>query len=431
MLNGAQRMSDKPASNKTLLIVDDDPSVLQLIELLVGPLVAKLWTSLDPNEGMRLAIQHSPSLILLDNHMGYMLGVQVLEKLRKIPATAEIPIIMMTADNSVETVQRAAGQHLQGYLLKPCDPDVLLAKLAPWLDLPQDRPRFEMAAKLELSPEQAHQLEMRSLLQVLGLIAHELNLLSVGARSAERLSLSLQQLQSFRQNLSAPPPRLDLFAEFAPFENGLFGQLALFWQEYTDIAHKYRAASEKNLRALFRLLRERVQDFSARMGDPFGWKALPTEQVRPHLAYPAEAADVNALSNYETDYSQLEALLDRHTVALEIRGSEPGLIVIPMLLLDVLHDLSAYAYQHSPKHGELGLQLIEDGKLLKLMVSDTGPGMSVEQIKALTTSEPSDQALLKAYRATRQLGGKMWLSSQPGAGTDIMLELPVPEAIQN
>lgn len=95
-------MSTKPTH--TLLLIDDDLSMHRLVNELFKSQVKQLWLSENPHEGLRLALTHKPSLILLDNHMPSMNGTEVLQHLREIPGTHDIPVIMMTADNQLATV---------------------------------------------------------------------------------------------------------------------------------------------------------------------------------------------------------------------------------------------------------------------------------------------------------------------------------------
>ena len=92
----------------------------------------------------------------------------------------------------------------------------------------------------------------------------------------------------------------------------------------------------------------------------------------------------------------------------------------------VLRGLSARAYAQTPPGGELGLRLRTGEGLLKLTVSDTGAGLSADQLKALAGKPPTDAALLNACRITRLLGGRIWLAAQAGAGTDVLIEIPLP-----
>lgn len=110
---------------KSLLAVDDDPGMLRLIQLLFAQDFADILVSEDPHEGLRLAITYKPTLVLLDNDMPGMQGLEVLAQLRSMPTTRSIPVILLTADNQLESVLSARQHQANAYLLKPCNPQVL------------------------------------------------------------------------------------------------------------------------------------------------------------------------------------------------------------------------------------------------------------------------------------------------------------------
>ncbi|MEZ0369070.1 MAG: ATP-binding protein, partial [Candidatus Sericytochromatia bacterium] len=300
--------------------------------------------------------------------------------------------------------------------------------LGPWLGLVQERPSRELNAKLQLTPEQEHVLDMRCLLNVLSRLAHELNLLTLGAKDVVVLKSALTKLQGFRQALGQPPPRLDLFGQFTRFEAEVFSQLADLWQEHPELAGKLRSACEDNLRVLFEVLRERAQEFMARVSNPLGWKALSLAQVRALLSYPLEAAGSNSLAQYRPRYNELEQPPEDYLVEIVIRSRETDRIQIPLLLQDVMRELSAFAYEQTPPGGRIRMRLEEERRRLTLQVSDGGQGLTLETLKRLAEYGPDEPALLKAYSVSRQLGGHMSLCSRPGAGIDVILEIPTPSA---
>ena len=67
-------------------------------------------------------------------------GLELLQQLRDMPSTQHLPVIMMTADSSSHTVQRAVQAKVAGYLLKPLEPAVLRNKISQWLDLEPPQP---------------------------------------------------------------------------------------------------------------------------------------------------------------------------------------------------------------------------------------------------------------------------------------------------
>lgn len=112
-------------SDKTLLVIDDDVTMIKLVKLVFREEVDRVLTASEPQEGLRLAMTYKPSLICSDNNMPGMQGVELLQYLREMPATRDIPVIMLTGDNSEQTVLRAAKYRAAAYLLKPCDPETL------------------------------------------------------------------------------------------------------------------------------------------------------------------------------------------------------------------------------------------------------------------------------------------------------------------
>ncbi len=75
------------------------------------------------------------ALLFLDYQMPQMTGVELMEGLVKVPATAGIPIVMVTASASEESRQAAykVNPRLAGYLLKPFKPDQLMAAARPYV----------------------------------------------------------------------------------------------------------------------------------------------------------------------------------------------------------------------------------------------------------------------------------------------------------
>lgn len=86
----------------TILVVDDDPQALEFLQTVLAREGFGVITASDGKEGIRLAKEKRPDLILLDLLMPEMDGFQVLENLRREPSTQGIPVVVVTAKDITE-----------------------------------------------------------------------------------------------------------------------------------------------------------------------------------------------------------------------------------------------------------------------------------------------------------------------------------------
>jgi PAS domain S-box-containing protein len=120
----------EPRSGRQVLMVDDDPDIqavaLVALEVMGGYSVVLAGSG---EEGVRLAREHLPDVILLDVMMPGLDGPATLVRLREDPATAGIPVVFLTAKAQATERERLAGMHVAGILSKPFDPMSLAGEL--------------------------------------------------------------------------------------------------------------------------------------------------------------------------------------------------------------------------------------------------------------------------------------------------------------
>ena len=111
-----------------LLYIEDNLTNIRLIEQLLKqrPQI-RLLTALQGSLGIELARQHGPDLILLDVHLADLSGAVVLHRLLKDPRTADIPVVIVSADATDSQIQRFRQAGAHDYLTKPFDIHRLLA----------------------------------------------------------------------------------------------------------------------------------------------------------------------------------------------------------------------------------------------------------------------------------------------------------------
>lgn len=109
----------KDTSVETVLIVDDIVMNIKLLESLLLPLGYKLLKADNGPKAIELCKEHMPDLILLDVMMPQMDGFQVCEHLKRDRRTENIPIIFVSALDSVDDKVRAFDLGASDYITKP------------------------------------------------------------------------------------------------------------------------------------------------------------------------------------------------------------------------------------------------------------------------------------------------------------------------
>ena len=102
-----------------ILVVDDEPDLLALLVDQVSSLGYEVVAARDGTEGLRLAVDRHPDVILTDVIMPYMDGPEMLERMRSRPDTRGIPVIALTALTDRRTRTRLGALGVRAFLSKP------------------------------------------------------------------------------------------------------------------------------------------------------------------------------------------------------------------------------------------------------------------------------------------------------------------------
>jgi CheY-like chemotaxis protein len=93
----------------------------------------QLHTARTGRDGIKAAIDDQPALILLDNRLPDTNGEQVLLQLAATPATAAIPVVILSGDSNPATVNELLAAGAADFLVKPFDINQLLAIIGGYL----------------------------------------------------------------------------------------------------------------------------------------------------------------------------------------------------------------------------------------------------------------------------------------------------------
>ena len=116
-----------------LLIVEDDPTIMDLIVILLEREGYTVIRATSAEEGIALAVQQAPHLILMDVALPGMDGLEATRVLKSREATSKIPVIALTAQAMKQDAERAALAGCDGFIVKPLSARHFLGEIARFL----------------------------------------------------------------------------------------------------------------------------------------------------------------------------------------------------------------------------------------------------------------------------------------------------------
>jgi signal transduction histidine kinase len=357
-----------------LLIVDDDPFICQLMRNLFRDgyevtIVSGGREALDKLAGEPF------DAVLLDIMMPIVSGLDVLEHIRKTPALADLPVILMSARSGGPDVAKGLELGANDYVTKPIDTPVIRARVAGQIRLKQERDE----QKAELSHLQ-NQQEMKD--RFFHIASHDLK--------GPLTNIRIAQFQ-LRDLVGDDPDASDALDAI---ENTVEAMQEVV-DEFLDTAALQQGALKLNL------------------------QSLPVEDL---------------LWDVVTQYSMSA---QRKEMALVV-GETSGIVRADMgLARQILGNLVSNAIKYSPLGTSVTLSSEVIGDSVRIKVTDEGPGIAADErellfqafskLSARPTGGESSTGL--GLWITRQLatvhGGVVGMDSAPGGGSVFWVELPV------
>lgn len=117
-----------------ILIIDDDDDVIMLLQLIFKDAGFTADAALDGGAGLEKARSFQPDVILLDIIMPGMDGWEVCRKLRSLPQTESVPIVILTGIRTEEIDNKARNMGANYVLIKSCDNKELMSLINKILD---------------------------------------------------------------------------------------------------------------------------------------------------------------------------------------------------------------------------------------------------------------------------------------------------------
>ena len=117
-------------ANELILIVEDNEKNRKLVRDILQFKGYQLLESETAEEGIRLAREKKPALILMDFHLPGMNGIEALARLRADPGTTAIPVFAFTASVMPQDRREITSAGFDGFLSKPIDLKEFLATIS-------------------------------------------------------------------------------------------------------------------------------------------------------------------------------------------------------------------------------------------------------------------------------------------------------------
>jgi CheY-like chemotaxis protein len=137
-------MSNADVTNWTVLVVDDEPDNIGVVEIILNFHGAKIHTAANGKEGLACLETINPTVILMDLSMPEMDGWEMFKRVRQNAATKHIPVIALTAHALPDDVTRIEAAGFDAYILKPLRLATFLLEIRKCLEAVQQVKKNEL-----------------------------------------------------------------------------------------------------------------------------------------------------------------------------------------------------------------------------------------------------------------------------------------------
>jgi signal transduction histidine kinase len=365
-------------STHKILVIEDDKVERQLVLTLLRRQGFDTLSADNGMDGLRLAKEKRPDLIICDVHMGGLDGYDLLTEIRKEPTLMTVPFIFMTGHADREALRQGMDRGADDFLPKPFTSDELITAVNARLK------------KYQTLIRQANQKldELRAAMSVT--IPHELRTPLNGILGyADILRKQADELE---------PSEIMRMAERIHKNGKRLGRLVenyiLYAQTEMQLLHLHATKV------------------------PSGMQTLGTDRILRMVA-----------EQKAEDFGRMEDLV--------ISSGGASINITPEFFTKIVDELLDNAFKFSSKGTTIDVSSRVENTHLRLQISDRGRGMTADQLshigayiqfeRKVYEQQGSGLGLTVARRLVELHGGKFDIRSQYGEGTTVVAELPLAD----
>ncbi|MFZ9981506.1 MAG: sensor histidine kinase [Cyclobacteriaceae bacterium] len=384
---------------KRILVVDDKPNNLSLVTSLLRPDYEVLLA----NNGERaivIAREKAPDLILLDIMMPGMSGFEVCSILKETPATADIPVIFLTARNDGDDFEKAYDIGAVDYTTKPINTKELIMRVKTHLLIAEQKNNL-----IRLNERITHINE-----ELEDEVAKRTHALSRAKESLERQNVDLAQFSHIiSHNLRGPVA-------------SALGLSQLF--DRKDPANPVNSDILNRMVESVRNIDSILKDISFILDIR---ENIPTETDR----FDALHCINDIIKRVMSQHSGCESgWFTVHSEIIEFFGFR---IYIEKILTHLIEN--AVQFRDPSRNPEISITAKKSGANYEIIIADNGTGIApldfekvFQPFKKLTYDSPGrGLGLYQVKTMVHNLGGVVTVESTPGVGSQFLVQIPVPE----
>lgn len=382
-----------------ILIVDDDPGMVQALARVIRPLGRLRFATLGM-DALRLMTEAPPDLVLLDAQMPGMSGFDVLEAIKRDPLLADIPVIFVTSQAEASFEQTGLEKGAADFIAKPIRPAIVQARVRTQLRLKQANDALKQVAATD-----------------------RLNL----AEALKDLRESHTQLQKTAEELQLANEGLLQFVRISSHD--LREPLNTVVQFVGLVEEDHGAELPADARHYLKLVRNAGERMRTLLDDVVRYARLQHGETEPRTP-----VALTPLMDELCD--ALAAQLDATGAQLHI-GELPRVLGHASLLSQLFQNLVSNALKFVPPGSvpriEITAQLAEG--MATIGVKDNGIGISSEgqgrlfqpfaRLNLRREFEGTGLGLAISRQIAEAHGGTIGVHSQPGEGSTFEVRLPL------
>ena len=369
---------DKLASEYKVLIVDDVPTNVMLVQAILKKEGYTLLTCDSGTKALRIANEKHPNLILLDIMMPEMDGYEVLQHLKSNPETTDIPVIIMSALSDMQSIVKGYQLGATEYVTKPFQREELVKRVAH---------RYELYSIKRIKAELENTIESRDTLY--SVIAHDLR----------------SPLGSLKMMNNAILMMVDK-------------------ERVGDEVYEMIQMMNKTSEEIFLLLDNLLKWTKSQIGK--------LKVVYQELNMVEVVEGVSEIFTMVAGLKNIKIVQDMPVVPVVVRADID-------MLKTVIRNLISNAIKFSNEGSEVLVSLTEEDGMAIVSVKDSGCGIDEENQKKLlhtdthfstfgtNNEEGSGLGLLLCQDFIVKNGGKLWFTSKKGEGSTFSFSIPLLE----